>query len=50
MYYISLFYTFVHYVQITSATGKGYVEYYSNGGLLISKNSNICTLYIVKRK
>ncbi len=50
MYYISLFYTFVHYVQITNATGGSKLEYYSNGGLLISNNSNICTLYIVKRK
>jgi len=39
-----------HYVQITNATGGSQLEYYSDGKLLISNNSNICTLYIVKRK
>ena len=50
MFYISLFYTFAHYVQITNATGGSKLEYYSDGKLLISKNLNIYTLYIVKGK
>lgn len=44
MFYISLFYTFAHYVQITNATGGSKVECYSDGKLLISNDSNICTL------